>query len=151
MAKYHIFLLFLVQPTRQVLSHKHSKRYISTFTCMITIITYWSPRARLARQAEDCLTLNIYLPHSRDRRPGHRHQKNHKRATSFLYCRKLNSQHIKFSAHVLLHTKKDGIIWEFFPNGSPPPPLLGTPYSKKNWGLFCILGPQELFWFSQKS
>ena len=27
-------------------------------------------RARLTRQAEDCLSLNIYLPHSRDRRSG---------------------------------------------------------------------------------
>ena len=32
-----------------------------------------SPRARLTRQAEDCLTLNIYLPHSRERRSGHFH------------------------------------------------------------------------------
>ena len=29
------------------------------------------------------------------------------------------------------HSKKNyGIIWEFFPSGGPPP-LLGTPYSKK--------------------
>ena len=41
--------------------------------------------------------------------------------------------------------KNYGIIWEFFPSGGPPPPhppLLGTPYSKKkNYRLFCILGP----------
>ena len=30
--------------------------------------------------------------------------------------------------------KKNDIIWEFFPNVGPPPhpPLLGTPYPKKN-------------------
>ena len=30
-----------------------------------------------------------------------------------------------------LSEKNYGIIWEFFPNGGPPP-LLGTPYSKQN-------------------
>ena len=45
--------------------------------------------------------------------------------------------------------KKYGIIWEFFPNGGPPP--FGNPSSKKkNYGLFCILGPKKHFWFSQK-
>ena len=46
--------------------------------------------------------------------------------------------------------KKYGIIWEFFPNSRPPTPLLRTPRPKKNYGLFCILGPKEHFWFSQK-
>ena len=27
--------------------------------------------------------------------------------------------------------KKNGIIWEFFSSVGPPPPLLGTPVSKK--------------------
>ena len=42
-----------------------------------------------------------------------------------------------------LSKKNYGIIWEFFRSGGPPPsPLLGTPYSKKkNYRLFCILGP----------
>ena len=44
--------------------------------------------------------------------------------------------------HLGSHSKKNyGIIWDFFPNGGPPPPLLGTPYSKKIYRLFCILGP----------
>ena len=30
----------------------------------------------------------------------------------------------------------------------PPPPLFGRPPSKKKFeGLFCVLGPKELFWF----
>ena len=29
-----------------------------------------------------------------------------------------------------------GIIWEFFPSGGPPPPLLGTPYSKKKFIVY---------------
>ena len=36
--------------------------------------------------------------------------------------------------------KKNGIFWEFFPSVGPPP-LLGTPVSKKKCGLFCVLGP----------
>ena len=49
--------------------------------------------------------------------------------------------------------KKYGIIWEFFPNVGPPPPT--PPFweplvQKKNYGLFCVLGPKEHFWFLQK-
>ena len=49
--------------------------------------------------------------------------------------------------------KKYGIIWEFFPNSGPPPPppSFGNPSSKKKiYGLFCVLGPKEHFWFLQK-
>ena len=48
-----------------------------------------------------------------------------------------------------LPTKKNGIIWEFFPSVGPPPfwePL----FPKKKCGLFCILGHLEHFWSSQK-
>ena len=31
--------------------------------------------------------------------------------------------------------KKNDIIWEFFPNVGPPP-LLGTPYPKKNFSVY---------------
>ena len=31
--------------------------------------------------------------------------------------------------------KKNDIIWEFFPNVGPPP-LLGTPYQKKNFSVY---------------
>ena len=45
------------------------------------------------------------------------------------------------SFKVRCQTKKNNIIWEFFPNVGPPP-LLGTPYPKKMFKcLFCILGP----------
>ena len=48
--------------------------------------------------------------------------------------------------------KKNGIFWEFFPSvGPPPPPLLGTPVSKKKSVVyFAFLGPKEHFWPSQK-
>ena len=34
-------------------------------------------------------------------------------------------------------------MWEFFPSGGPPSPLFGNDmfFFKKNYGLFCILGP----------
>ena len=32
--------------------------------------------------------------------------------------------------------KKNDIIWEFFPNVGPPPPLLGTPYPKKFFSVY---------------
>ena len=48
-------------------------------------------------------------------------------------------------------SKKNDIIWEFFPNVGPPHPLLlGTPYQKKIQCLFCILEPKEHFFSSKK-
>ena len=39
--------------------------------------------------------------------------------------------------------QKNGKMWEFFPSGGPPSPLFGNDmfFLKKNYGLFCILGP----------
>ena len=35
-----------------------------------------------------------------------------------------------------LSKKKNDIIWEFFPNVDPHPPLLGTPYPKKIFSVY---------------
>ena len=44
-----------------------------------------------------------------------------------------------------------GKIWEFGPTRSTPPsPKVGTPKTKKNWCLFCILGYSEHIIFSWK-
>ena len=56
-----------------------------------------------------------------------------------------------------LPTKKNGIIWEFFPSVGPPPPppLLGTPVSKKkvwfilhfrSFGAFLVFTKMFTFW-----
>ena len=52
--------------------------------------------------------------------------------------------------------KKSGKMWEFFPSRKPHPSPLPSPrlgmscfWGEKNYGLFCILGPLEHFWFSQ--
>ena len=41
--------------------------------------------------------------------------------------------------------KNYGIIWEFFPNGGTPPPLLGTPYSKKKLSFILHFRPLGTF------
>ena len=74
--------------------------------------------------------------------------------TRFSYVLVRLSQNVLYRKYAIgTHSKKNyGIIWEFSRSGGPHPPLLGTPYSrKKNYRLFCILGPQEHFWFSPKS
>ena len=48
--------------------------------------------------------------------------------------------------------EKNGIMWEKFPSGGPPPPQFGKPLLwKTKLGLFFILGPQEHFWSSPKN
>ena len=46
--------------------------------------------------------------------------------------------------------EKNGIMWEKFPSGGPPPQFGKPLLSKKKLGLFFILGPQEHFWSSPK-
>ena len=48
--------------------------------------------------------------------------------------------------------QKNGIFWEFFPSGGPPPlpPFWEPLFPKKKCGLFCISGHLEHFWSSQK-
>ena len=47
--------------------------------------------------------------------------------------------------------EKNGIMWEKFPSGGPPPQFGKPLLSKKKLGLFFILGPQEHFWSSPKN
>ena len=59
---------------------------------------------------------------------------------------------LKCTNHRIKEGKKRRDFLGIFPKcrTPPPPPLLGTLFPKKKYGLFCILGPLEHFWSSSK-